>query len=68
MSDHSEQVHSAIVDSRWHITLPKSVCEELGIRPGDQLEFTVRGDIAELTPIPNRPPGRAQDDGAPSSD
>ncbi len=36
------------------ITLPKEVCDQLGIGPGDTLELTVEGSVLKATPRKHR--------------
>jgi AbrB family looped-hinge helix DNA binding protein len=34
------------VNRDWRVTVPKSVCDQAGIHPGDRLDITVRADGA----------------------
>lgn len=36
------------VTSKGQVTIPQAVRHRLGIEPGDEVEFSVRGDHAEL--------------------
>lgn len=43
----------AKVTSKLQVTIPKSVAEAYGIRPGDEIEFVPAGDVIRVVP-----PGR----------
>lgn len=38
------KVHRARITSQGQITVPKAVRDQLGVRPGDELEFESRGE------------------------
>ncbi len=48
----------ALVTSKGQITVPKAVRDRLGIRPGDDLLFDIRGNRVEV--IPRRRQGVAE--------
>ena len=39
------------ITSRGQTTLPKSVREALGVRPGDRVRYVVSGDEVRITPV-----------------
>jgi AbrB family looped-hinge helix DNA binding protein len=40
----------AKVTSKLQVTIPKAVATQIGIKPGDEFDWTVAGDIVRLTP------------------
>ncbi|MBI2917818.1 MAG: AbrB/MazE/SpoVT family DNA-binding domain-containing protein [Chloroflexi bacterium] len=40
----------AVLRPKRQLTLPESVCEKLGIKPGDKLHLTVQGDKLVIKP------------------
>jgi len=40
------------VSSKYQIVIPKQIRERLGIRPGETVEFQLKGDRAELERVP----------------
>ncbi len=44
----------AKITSKGQVTIPKAVRDELGIRPGDALEFTVENGHLEAHPVRKR--------------
>lgn len=36
------------ITTRWQVTIPKEVRERLGLRPGDELEFTEEDGVFRL--------------------
>jgi len=47
----------AKVTSKYQVTIPKALAEELGIEPGHDIEWSSAGDSIRLTPIPTMPSG-----------
>lgn len=47
----------AKVTSKLQITVPKTLAVELGIRPGDDIDWTVSGNGLRVTPSTDRRPG-----------
>lgn len=45
----------AKVTSKLQITVPKTLAAELGIRPGDDIEWAVSGNGLRVTPAAERP-------------
>ena len=39
-----------VLRPKRQLTIPKSVCNQLGIEPGDTLELTVEGSVLMATP------------------
>jgi len=39
------------ISSKRQISIPKKVMEALGLQPGDELEFEIEGNAAQLIPI-----------------
>ncbi len=39
-----------VVRPKRQVTIPREVCEELGIAPGDTLELVVEGSVLKATP------------------
>lgn len=44
----------ARITAKGQITVPKSVRDQLGVRPGDSLEFDFVRDHFEIRPVPRR--------------
>ena len=44
----------AKVTSKLQITVPKALASQLGIRPGDDVDWTIGGDSLHVTPSRNR--------------
>ncbi|MGH7827849.1 MAG: AbrB/MazE/SpoVT family DNA-binding domain-containing protein [Candidatus Binatia bacterium] len=42
------------VTSKLQVTLPKSVAEQLGIRPGDQIDWEIAGEVLRVIPVAKR--------------
>jgi AbrB family looped-hinge helix DNA binding protein len=42
------------VTSKLQVTLPKAVAEQLGIRPGDQIDWEVAGEMVRVIPVLKR--------------
>jgi len=47
----------AKVTSKYQVTIPKALADELGIEPGHDIEWSSAGDSIRLTPIPTMPSG-----------
>ena len=45
----------AKVTSKLQVTLPKALAVQLGIRPGDDVDWTVSGNSLHVTPSRDRP-------------
>ncbi len=45
----------AKVTSKLQLTVPKTLAAELGIRPGDDIDWTVSGNGLRVTPAAERP-------------
>lgn len=45
-----KKVADIVVRPRRQVTIPRKVCEQLGIRPGDVLELTVEGSAIVARP------------------
>ncbi|MAU01029.1 MAG: AbrB family transcriptional regulator [Anaerolineaceae bacterium] len=43
------------VNNRYQITLPREICQQLGIEPGDELLVDRQGDTIVLLPKPKNP-------------
>jgi AbrB family looped-hinge helix DNA binding protein len=39
------------ITSKLQVTLPKSMAEKLRIRPGDEIDWELAGDILRITPV-----------------
>ena len=44
----------AKVTSKLRVTVPKTLASQLGIRPGDDVDWTISGDSLQVTPSRNR--------------
>lgn len=44
------------VTSKLQVTVPKAVADEMGIRPGDELEWIVAGEVIRVVPARERKP------------
>ena len=44
----------AKVTSKLQVTVPKTLAIQLGIRPGDDVDWTISGDSLHVTPSRNR--------------
>ena len=42
------------VTSKLQVTLPKSIADELGIKPGDQIDWEVAGEAVRVIPMSKR--------------
>ncbi len=42
------------VTSKLQLTLPKSIAEQLGIKPGDQIDWEVAGEVVRMIPVAKR--------------
>lgn len=42
------------VTSKLQLTLPKSIAAQLGIKPGDQIDWEIAGDIVRVIPVSKR--------------
>jgi AbrB family looped-hinge helix DNA binding protein len=47
------------VTSKGQVTIPQEVRQKLGIQPGTEVRFRVRGDVAVLEKVPGRGRGQA---------
>ena len=45
----------AKVTSKLQVTVPKALATELGIRPGDDIDWTLSGNGLRITPSADRP-------------
>ena len=45
---------SAMLSSKYQITIPKTVRERMSLRPGRRIAFFERADGVLLVPLPNR--------------
>ncbi len=41
------------VSSKYQVVIPESVREQLGLRPGTQVDVIAKGGVAYLVPIPS---------------
>lgn len=39
------------VTTKGQVTIPQDIREQLGIRPGSDVEFSIDGEVAKLTPV-----------------
>jgi AbrB family looped-hinge helix DNA binding protein len=44
------------VTSRYQVSIPKALAEQLGVRPGDEVEWEVAGDEFRVRPAHARKP------------
>lgn len=44
-------VQQVTVSPKFQVVIPKAVCEQLGIRPGQRLQVVPYGDRIELVPV-----------------
>ncbi len=42
------------VTSKLQVTLPKLIAEQIGIKPGDQIDWEVAGEIVRVIPVSKR--------------
>lgn len=42
------------VTSKLQVTLPKTVADRLGIRPGDQIDWEIAGEVLRVIPVTKR--------------
>jgi AbrB family looped-hinge helix DNA binding protein len=42
------------VTSKLQVTLPKSLAEQVHIRPGDEIRWEIAGEVLRITPIKKR--------------
>ena len=42
------------VTTKLQVTLPKTVAEQLGIRPGDQIDWEIAGEVVRVIPVSKR--------------
>jgi AbrB family looped-hinge helix DNA binding protein len=54
------------VTSKLQLTVPKTIADQFGIRPGDELQWAAAGDAIRVTPLRKRQPwpGNAEREGA----
>ena len=52
------------VTSKLQVTLPKAIADHFAIRPGDEVEWTVAGQVIRVVPRSTRPPASGEQDGA----
>lgn len=52
------------VTSKLQLTLPKAVAEQLGIKPGDEIDWEVAGDAVRVVPVAKRKRGALKDSSA----
>ncbi len=45
-----DEMTFVVLRPKRQLTLPKAVCERLGIKPGDKLQLTVQGDRLVIRP------------------
>ena len=45
----SEQA-DVVLRPKRQVTIPRSICDQLGVEPGDILELTVEGSVLKATP------------------
>ena len=50
------------VTSRLQVTLPKAIAEQLGIRPGDEINWEISGDAMRVIPAAKKRRARKKDD------
>lgn len=41
--------------SKLQVTLPKSLADELGIKPGDEIEWQAAGETIRIIPVKRKP-------------
>jgi len=46
------------VTSKLQVTLPKVIADRFGIRPGDEVDWQVAGEVIHVIPPPHRRPPR----------
>jgi AbrB family looped-hinge helix DNA binding protein len=46
-------MHSATLSSKFQLSIPKAVREELQLKAGQKFAVITKGDIISLVPIPN---------------
>jgi AbrB family looped-hinge helix DNA binding protein len=50
------------VTSKLQVTVPKAVADHFAIRPGDEVEWTIAGDVIRVVPhAPRQAPSSPQD-------
>jgi AbrB family looped-hinge helix DNA binding protein len=42
------------VTSKLQVTLPKAVAEQFGIKPGDQIDWEIAGEVLRVIPVSKR--------------
>ncbi len=42
------------VTSKLQLTLPKSIAEQLGIKPGDHIDWEIAGEVVRVIPVSKR--------------
>ena len=52
------------VTSKLQVTLPKAVAEQLGIKPGDEIDWEVAGDAIRVVPVAKRKRGGSKNSSA----
>jgi AbrB family looped-hinge helix DNA binding protein len=50
------------VTSKLQVTLPKAIAAQLGIRPGDEIDWEITGDAMRVTPAAKKRSARKKDD------
>lgn len=50
----------AKVTSKYQVTIPKSIAEQHGVKPGDDIEWSSSGDAIRITPRKNTRPSIAE--------
>lgn len=46
------------VTSKLQVTLPKVLAEQLGIKPGDEIDWEIAGDVMRVIPAAKKQRGR----------
>ncbi len=42
------------VTSKLQVTLPKAIADQLGIKPGDQIDWEIAGEVLRVVPVSKR--------------
>lgn len=50
----AEKKTNVVLRPKRQITIPRSICDQLGIKPGDSLELTVEGSVLKAEPRKRR--------------
>jgi AbrB family looped-hinge helix DNA binding protein len=46
----SPKGNDVVVRPKRQVTIPKDICDQLGVEPGDTLELAVEGSVLKATP------------------